>query len=705
MIEQEIQVKPLTDWTNEPTVYDLNQDYINAKSSHDDQAKAILHWRELMDISGKAKPKHIPGRSSVQPRLIRRQAEWRYASLSEPFLSSQKIFQVLPRTFEDADAARQNELLLNYQFSTKLNKVKFIDSLIRAVVNDGTGIVRLGWHRETVKEPVKQTVFKYVFPSDPQEQQQLSELYDQARTLRQQNPLGYEQIPEEIKAGLEYTEQSSSLSKALPVGKVTVYEDKVIENKPTIEILNPENVYIDPSCDGDLDKALFVIISFETNKAELVKSGLYKNLDKINWDGLNTNLNDGDHTSATPDSFNFKDTSRRKCIAYEYWGFYDIHGNDELVPIVATWVGNTMIRMETNPYPDNKLPFVVIPYLPIPYSVYGQPDAALLEENQKILGAVLRGMIDLLGSSANSQQGFAKGMLDAINKKKFLRGEDYEFNPTVPIQNGYIQHTFPEIPNAALNLIQLMNQDAEALTGVKSFSGGITGESYGQVASGVRGVLDASSKREMGILRRIAKGMSDIGNKIISMNYAFLSDKEVVRVTNSEFIPINKEDLKGNFDLIVDINTAEIDDSKASDLGFMLQTIGPNMELGITLHILAQIAELKRMPDLAESIRNYQPQPDPKSELETQKLQSEIALNQAKAQDIAADSQAKNVDTHLNVSGVKHQRDMEKQQAQAHANQQLEMTKALLKPRKDNESMPDFDAAYGYNLMSKDGEA
>ncbi|WP_423790334.1 portal protein [Listeria monocytogenes] len=36
------------------------------------------------------------GRSKVKPKLIRRQAEWRYASLSEPMLSAEKLFDVAP---------------------------------------------------------------------------------------------------------------------------------------------------------------------------------------------------------------------------------------------------------------------------------------------------------------------------------------------------------------------------------------------------------------------------------------------------------------------------------------------------------------------------------------------------------------------------------------------------------------------------------
>jgi hypothetical protein len=155
-------------------------------------------------------------------------------------------------------------------------------------------------------------------------------------------------------------------------------------------------------------------------------------------------------------------------------------------------------------------------------------------------------MIDLLGRSANSQQGFAKGMLDPLNRRRFDNGEDYEFNPNVNPQQGLIQHKYPELPQSAMLMLNLQNSEAEALTGVKSFAGGMSGNAYGDVVAGIRGVLDAASKREMAILRRLAQGMVEIGNKIIAMNAVFLSEEEVVRVTNQEFVKVKREDLKGN---------------------------------------------------------------------------------------------------------------------------------------------------------------
>lgn len=701
----------LTDWANEPSPQLLRQDLEMAKLSHDSQVSKIQGWNDLMYIKGKAKPPKVAGRSSVQPKLIRRQAEWRYSAMTEPFLGTQKMFQVSPTTWEDKAAAIQNELLLNWQFRTKMNKVKLVDDFVRSAVDDGTCICQIGWCRETRK--VKEEVPVYSF-YDASTDPTATEMLAAAAQMKIDNPNFYEQsTPDEIKQAVDYYNETGQITIAVVTGSQEMEVDKVIRNHPTVDIIHPSNFYVDPSCNGDFSKALFVVVSFETNHADLAKyPNRYKNLDKVNWEG-NTTITDSDHASSTPDDFQFTDKNRKKVVAYEYWGSHDINGDGSLVPIVATWIGDVMIRMEENPFPDQQLPFVLVPYLPVKRELYGEPDAELLEDNQKILGALTRGMIDSMGRSANAQQGIAKGMLDPLNRRRYDRGEDYEFNPGIASpRDGVIEHKYPELPQSALLMLNLQNQEAESLTGVKAFAGGVSGDSYGDVVAGIRSALDASSKREMAILRRFAKGFTEIGSKIISMNSVFLTEAEVVRVTNEEYVTIKRDDLIGNFDLEVDISTAEVDNQKSQDLGFMLQTLGPNMDPKVSMMILSEIARLKRMPDLAHTLATWQPQPDPHQEalqqLELQKLQAEVAEiraktmeAQARARKASAEADAVDLDYVEQETGTKHARDVEKIRAQATGNQDLEVTKALTKPLKEGERRGNIDAALGFNLISQ----
>ena len=210
-------------------------------------------------------------------------------------------------------------------------------------------------------------------------------------------------------------------------------------------------------------------------------------------------------------------------------------------------------------------------------------------------------------------------------------------------------HTYPEIPQSAQYMVNLQNIEAESLTGVKAFHGGISGAGLGNTATGVRGALDAASKRELGILRRLAEGIKQVGRKIIAMNAEFLSEEEIVRVTNEEFIPVKRDDLPGDYDLRLTISTAEADNQKAEELAFMLQTTAQSMGPAFAQIILEDIARLRKMPDLAKKIKDYQPTPDPMA----QKMQElEIALKEAQVRNETAKGAENEIDSQLKKAKI-----------------------------------------------------
>lgn len=619
--------KKLVDWNNPPSVRDLKQDLAEAKSNHDLHVNKVNE--SLTALRGELKIKIKEGRSKVQPKLVRKQNEWRYSALEEPFLSTDDMFIVNPVTYKDVEAAKQNMLILNKQFRTDIPKVKFINKYIRTAVNTGTVIVKLNWEYEKgmVTEEVP------VYTKTPEELYAALQQKINAGQMTEEEAIPIMESGQPIQIGVESRE---------------VEEDVI--NRPVLQVKDSRNVIIDPSCEGDIDNAQFIIDIFLTDLSTLKKDSRYSNLDLISENQFNgASLDDYQYYNTeykTDPNFKFQDNPRKKLVAYEYWGYWDINGDGIVKPIVATWIGDVMIRLEENPYPDKKLPFVVVQYLPPDHdTVYGDSDASLLKENQDIIGAISRSIIDLIGRSANAQQGVRKDLLDPINRDRFNKGMDFEYNPVTNIENALYMTHIPEVPRSALELIQLQNNEAEALTGVKAFTGGISGDALGSSVGGIRSALDATAKRELGILRRLSDGLKEIGKKIIAMNSVWLSDEEIIRITDDDFVAIKRSDLAGNFDLSLTVSTAEMDNQKASELAFMLQTTGNSLPFDITKIILTKIADLRKLPDLSKMIADYQPQPDPleqqKAQLEIELLKAQIANERAKANENAVDVQLK----------------------------------------------------------------
>ena len=685
------------DWTTPPELEDLIENFNDAKPYHDENVGKIQECLAHLNITGSAKLKKTQGRSSVQPQLIRKHAEWRYAALSEAFLSSSDIFKIKPRTAADKLSAGQNQVLLNYQWNNLIDKTSFVDNLVRTAVDEGTIFARVGWEANSSEETKAVPIYEYYPATEPEQINQLQ----QAAMVKQKHPYAFKElVPEHMQQALELTEQHGQAIYPVLVEEQQVTETVYSKNQPTAEICNVKHCYPDPSCNGDLEKANFFIFSFETCKSDLRKAGNYFNIDKIKAE-TDSVLAAPDHQ--VDDYFEFKDEPRKKFVAYEYWGYWDVDGSGMTTPIVCTWVGKTLIRMEENPYPDRKIPFVSSQYLPVRDSLYGESDGVLLRDNQAIIGAVTRGAIDLLARSSNAQEGMRQDALDAVNKRKYQKGENFEFNPNVDPRQAMIQMTYPEVPNSVSLMLNWQNNDAESLTGIKPYSGGLSGKALGDTATAVRGVLDAATKRETGILRRLTKLMNQIGKRFMAMNAAFLSDKEIIRVTDEDFVAIRREDLAGNFDLEVDIATAEEDNAKAQELAFMLQTMGNTLPLDMSQIVLADIARLRKMPNLAKRIEDYEPKPDPMQQqlqqielqmkqLELQELQQKIGKTQADTQltmaktqetmgrsgNLQSDTDQKNLDFLEQQSGVKHNREMQQNKAQSEGNMALEILKADL---------------------------
>lgn len=690
MITEKREIK--TGWKNPPTIEQLKEDLTNSHGSHTNNVNRIQRSLDLIHITGSVRRKKVQGKSNVQPKLIRKQLEWRIPSLTEPFLDTDDIFNVRGKTPEDKYAAQQNELILNYQFNTVIDKVPFIDTYVRTFSQEGVVFLRIGWEYKASTKKVMKPVYEYTEAT----QEELFVLQQALETQREDKHKFTALVPENVKEALRMSQELGQAVFATRLPDDEEVEEFVVEkNQPTIEIVDFRQLHIDPNAKGNLDNAEFIIYEYTTSYDELSKMDKFTNLDNIVFETTDvTALTDEQIESGV--DFNFTDKARKRVTAYEYWGNWDINDDGTTVPIVATWVGNTLIQLEENTYPDKQHPFVSTAYIPRKDSVYGETDAALLEDNQAIYGATMRSMIDILARTANGQQGTRQDMLDAVNKRKYARGDNYEFNPSVDPRQGIVNHTSPEIPASAQYMLQLQSNEAESMSGVKAYTSGIGSQALGDVAAGIKGALDATSKRDLTILRRLSHGLIKAARKIIALNAEFLSEEEIVRITEDEYVNVRRDDLQGNFDLSLSISTAEEDDNRASQLAFMLQTLGNTAPFEVTQTILADIARLRKMPNLSAKIAAIKPQPDPleeaKKQLEVQLLQEQILterakqaqyigsanLDNAKAGNTQADTNQKALDFVEQESGVKQERAKELHQAQSEGNMKLELLKSVL---------------------------
>lgn len=653
-----------TNWKNEPTFTDLEKDKINGSSANSTLRERLLTY-DLIRSGGKEITKTAPGKSTTRPKLVRKQNEYKYAALEDAILGSKDLFTIDGVGEEDNASASQNQVMLNYQFRNKIQIQKLIEKAVRNSVDKGTVICKVGWKTEYGKVIVD-------------EERPVYANAEQSLMLMQQQVQSGQMTEAQMIAMIETAEPMQIGTKIVQVEK-----EKLIENHPTIEVRNIANIIIDPTCEGDITKAAFLIEEYPVSLSDLKKeefkereieeettdeagnkvvtkrkesTGIYKNLDMLDGE---EEFQYSEHHGQTAQSSKLEGKARKKLKAYDYWGFWDINDDGNVVPIVATWVGKVLVRLEENPFSHRKIPYVSAQYMPVDNEVFGEPDAILLEENQEAVGKTTRAIQDIMANEAVGQEFIDESLFPSpVERENYKQGRTVFFRSGVDPKRAIYRKDITPPSSFSLQWIQNQIQDAESMSGtVLSTTSGSN-----QSVNSQKRIDSSNSKRESSVLRRITAMLVDAAKLILPMNAVYLSEEEVVRNTNREYVKIKRDDLAGSHDITIDIQTPEVNNAIAQDLGMILQTGQQTLPPPVTMKIWSRILKLKGQYDLSRELEVYQPEPDPKQQMlmDMQIEEQRLKIEKAKKDIEEVDSRI-----HERVSRViENEKDVDNKQSQ-----------------------------------------
>ena len=154
------------------------------------------------EYNGEPYGNEVKGRSQIVSRDIKKQSEWQHASIKDPFVSTSDIIKCSPVTFEDRDAATQNELVLNTQFCRQFDRYNFLTKALKVLDREGTLVVMCGWEYDDEEKEVEVPIMGI-------------------------NPMTNEQV-----------QMGTRMEKQTIVKK----------NQPTAKVCRNEDVFMDPTC-------------------------------------------------------------------------------------------------------------------------------------------------------------------------------------------------------------------------------------------------------------------------------------------------------------------------------------------------------------------------------------------------------------------------------------------------------------------------
>lgn len=113
----------------------------------------------------------------------------------------------------------------------------------------------------------------------------------------------------------------------------------------------------------------------------------------------------------------------------------------------------------------------------------------------------------------------------------------------------------PDVTTSSYREETLIKADIQQTTGVSDFTRGVGSDSLGNdTATGISLIQEAGNSRFRLKIRNLEAGIEELGRFIISLNGQFMAEEKVVRILGDdgiEWLTVRPEDLRGNFDVIV----------------------------------------------------------------------------------------------------------------------------------------------------------
>ncbi len=634
---------------------DLRHDFTQAKDAKTEIDDLITGWNDLYygtkrDASGEPVIDKR-NKSGIVMREIAKQIEWQKPNITEPFVSTKSPIELTG--MKDGNKARVLEKWANYEFTQEFDRDFFINQATDVVLREGTVWVQTSW--ETEEENVRT-----IIPNASME-----ELMNKS----------YE--PTDI-------EQNSD-------GTYKVEYNEIIQtmNNPDATVMRNEHVFPDPTARTMKELRFVAVIKLLTisdiRKISVLDSKQIDILEnKLSSEeredtGLGVSRNDNASSYGYDNDYEPQDTPRKHIRIVEYWGYYDLNNDGIPEPIVAYFpesYKNINLGVEENPFPHKGIPFDSSVYSARPFSLWGNPLAFFLGDNQKVRNGIVRGILDNMSLANNNQKFILRGTLDYVNFKRMNNGERHIIiNKADSITDG----SYNQLPNSVFNTLEMFKKEDEDLSGV-SGNGPSLGNS-GVAKDGQQAQLTMSQQRMASLVRNLSNLLRKIISKWIMMGEVFLTDNQIIELfEENEQVNMNVFAGSQKTKIKVNVGTEVNRNMKLQQYNMLMQqakTLEGELPPGSMKEMVAEMYDLFDMHDAATKLRLYQPQPSPEqqaaqqlqiknAELENAKIEMEIAVMQKDVEARYINAQARMMDANANV-GYKDAQSYEKMtKAQGH---------------------------------------
>ena len=551
----------------------------------------------------------VEGRSTVVSSDVLDTVEWVMPSIMRIFTASEDVVVLQPIGAEDVKPAELMQQLLNYQFTYKMDGFTKFYTWFKDAFVYGTGVVKLTWDTNyTRKSFFYEEMSKAEFDELAANKNISVEGFDE-----------YDVIESTIDSdGMEVTNHSTVYKNVKGFVKRVNYAGPCIENIPL------SCFYIEPGA-RTISEANFVAHRVKRTMdylRRMQRDGIYHNVDQI------VPHADGDTETAEYAKYAYLETStlntnledrkldspgREEVWVWECYIKLDVNGDGLLEPLLVTLVGDTIVRIQENPFDHGEPPFEILVPIIDTHKFFGLSLTGLVSEFQRMKTALLRNVFDNMAFGVNKYFLVRRESGTDVRTLQNIRPGSVVY--TDDPANSVREMAPAPLPPFLFQFLEYLDQMKESRVGVSRFQQGLDPKALSHTATGISSMMNASQQRLELIARLFGEtGVKSMFRKMISMNQQFIDLDFTVRLLDKE-IQITPDSLDGSFDLRVNVGTgAGLQDAKLGQFNQLLNIMPSLAEIGLVspnhvYNVIVGILKAMGIKDVDSYVQTPQPTP------------------------------------------------------------------------------------------------
>ncbi len=506
---------------------------------------------------------------------------------------------------------------LNYQLTRMIKIYRRMKLIFKTVIIEGDGFAKCIWEKQT--RPFNKVVRYLQNPSTGQIQ------IDEIGKLVEVKEDFVPQPDPQTGIAFQVVEDEAQEEK-------TIYEGPMIYGRTIKELVIPKN-----ADSPNIEEWDWVCDTYEktfdwlTRREGNIKEGKFNNVDKIREELLG---NASDHNKAM----------RQPIKIYEWYGKYDINGDDKDEEIVAFVCPKykVLLGWMLSPFPVR--PFFHYQIIPMEGRPYGKGVPEFLIGMRDMTDAVFNQMIDRGSITNNPPVIVPSDHEDELNP--FGPGVKWKTeNPA-----GYRVLELPKSEQMEFAKINFLLGMVQKLFGVMDYAVADTGGLAGnRTASGIASVIGEGNIKFDDMIRALQDINEDLYEFIVNLNADNLDDDFIYQLTEQKenpFKSIQKSYWAGNYDYeamgnSININRGIEQNNALLSYNTFANSYGKNPAISeetmsdITQNFLRAIdirnVRLKPIEEMAQEKAKAQEMQSQALTMQAQTAQAEIAAKQAKA--------------------------------------------------------------------------